>query len=91
MASRGVRGGVWSPGWLAAHTEGFSRVSVRLIRLAAAVVEDRGRRVGLHGREQRPPRQEFHPSGGHTILTTASVRYHRLAASWEPVASRISA
>ena len=32
----------------------------------------------------------FHPSGGHTTLTTASVRYHRLA-SWEPVASRISA
>ena len=29
----------WSPGWLAARPEGFSRVSVRLIRLAAAVVK----------------------------------------------------
>ena len=57
MASRGVRAGLVPPGWLAARPEGFSRVWVRLIRLAAAVVEDRGRRVGLHGREQRPPRQ----------------------------------
>ena len=87
MASRGVPPG---GSWLAARPEGFSRVSVRIIRLAAAVVEDRGRRVGPPWPRATPAEAGFHPSGGHTTLATASVRYHHLA-SWEPVASRISA